>query len=967
MSQSRKTSSAKTKPASAAESKALPQESPATQAPLTEPRNKAAAKKTTLKKTGPKKSAPSKRPTLTEMQKSLASLETRMKRADTLTRKSVKTLEEVVANLDARTKKESASQKSALSRRVGRLSEEMEQSLATTQAEIKATLASALSHPNPEAVQTALNSATTRLNNSERHQALAIAKINRHLANLAKAVEDRILKDQVAASEALRLVEKRLSERLETIEADTTEAFGMIGDKVASLSEEITKRNSREDDFISDIISARISDATAKSEAEFKNNTQSLEMRINRLEAAGKEAATNLARTKAQIQDQIHAQAEQFANTAASDLPEIHLSDEIAALSQQIDTLQSRLDTMDANFEALQTQSEIMGQDLMQTKQSVETIESRPAPTQPEPVGTVAGTAYAPNNPSNIVNFTPQTPPAPAPQPIPAAPYPHSSAAPMAAGRSLVAATFADEVNEYVLTETIDAPIEAQPQTGPVEFDPAAYQPQAPQALYAPQAPAQPAFLQEPETAYSNPLPHNNGVVTPPPFLSGNEAAHFAPSPYGDVAQTDAPLNYNDVENLPAGDPMLPYADPAYGEERMDEVRIGATPTKRARKAKKEKSGSLLSSELLPALTGRNVRVAAMATGVTLIGLFAAKTILFGNNDPLSKTVTTEQPLQNPTLGGSLTQDLGQTNTHQTIDSSLAENAAPTIGVYAENQAPRISAAEAGSLQEAAAKGDAIAQFQLGLSQLEQNNIEAGVKNIRLASQTLPAAQYRLAKIYEAGEGVEKNTELAKDLTERAARAGNRIAMHDLAIYYAYGNGGVEVDMTTAAGWFEKAAERGVVDSQFNLAILYENGQGVKPNVADAYFWYSIAASQGDQAAKARLQALDASVPPAELEAAKIRVQNFEPVKINQAANGIFKNLPWNKAEKDRQAAAKVAELKQVQTLLSNMGFEVGAPDGIMGSKTRQAITRFEQANGMEVTGQVSPTLIDKLSIAAGA
>jgi len=138
--------------------------------------------------------------------------------------------------------------------------------------------------------------------------------------------------------------------------------------------------------------------------------------------------------------------------------------------------------------------------------------------------------------------------------------------------------------------------------------------------------------------------------------------------------------------------------------------------------------------------------------------------------------------------------------------------------------------------------------------------------------------------------------------------------MHDLAIYYAYGNGDVEVDMNMAAGWFTKAAERGVVDSQFNLAILYENGQGVaSPSPADAYFWYSIAASQGDQSANARIATLEAVLTPEDVAAAKTRIDNFQLVKINPAVNGIFNDLPWAKTN---TLSAERQRIQNVQTML---------------------------------------------------
>jgi len=46
--------------------------------------------------------------------------------------------------------------------------------------------------------------------------------------------------------------------------------------------------------------------------------------------------------------------------------------------------------------------------------------------------------------------------------------------------------------------------------------------------------------------------------------------------------------------------------------------------------------------------------------------------------------------------------------------------------------------------------------------------------------------------------------------------------------------------------WWGKAAARGVMDAQFNLAIAYENGQGVRRSLADALHYFELASQQGD-------------------------------------------------------------------------------------------------------------------------
>jgi TPR repeat protein len=57
---------------------------------------------------------------------------------------------------------------------------------------------------------------------------------------------------------------------------------------------------------------------------------------------------------------------------------------------------------------------------------------------------------------------------------------------------------------------------------------------------------------------------------------------------------------------------------------------------------------------------------------------------------------------------------------------------------------------------------------------------------------------------------------------------------------------GERADYVAAARWFAQAAERGLGDSQFNLAVLHESGHGVTKDLSQAYFWFALAAKSGD-------------------------------------------------------------------------------------------------------------------------
>ena len=52
---------------------------------------------------------------------------------------------------------------------------------------------------------------------------------------------------------------------------------------------------------------------------------------------------------------------------------------------------------------------------------------------------------------------------------------------------------------------------------------------------------------------------------------------------------------------------------------------------------------------------------------------------------------------------------------------------------------------------------------------------------------------------------------------------------------------------------------------------------------------------------------------------------------------------------------------KSLSRNLAQKGFDPGPADGLMGERTRQAITRFQRESGMTPDGEVTPELLDRL------
>lgn len=153
----------------------------------------------------------------------------------------------------------------------------------------------------------------------------------------------------------------------------------------------------------------------------------------------------------------------------------------------------------------------------------------------------------------------------------------------------------------------------------------------------------------------------------------------------------------------------------------------------------------------------------------------------------------------------------------------------------------------------------------------------------------MPAAQFRLALIYERGQGVPKNSTLARTLYQRAAEKGHVRAMHNLGVLYADGPDG-KPDYALAAEWFRRAADYGLRDSQYNLATLTARGLGIEKKPIAAYSWYALAAAQGDAEAARQRDEIAKTLDAGSLRAAKAMTDGFRAKTPDPAVNLIATN-----------------------------------------------------------------------------
>lgn len=93
------------------------------------------------------------------------------------------------------------------------------------------------------------------------------------------------------------------------------------------------------------------------------------------------------------------------------------------------------------------------------------------------------------------------------------------------------------------------------------------------------------------------------------------------------------------------------------------------------------------------------------------------------------------------------------------------------------------------------------------------------------------------------------------DLLRSSAEKGDVGAQFELAWMYDHGEGAAQ-DKVEAEKWYRMAADQGDATAQYNLALMYETGDGVPQNYTEAVKWYQKSAEQGDDDARLALEEL---------------------------------------------------------------------------------------------------------------
>lgn len=811
------------------------------------------------------------------LDEALQRLAERIAETESTANTAIRTLEETVSSLGARVEgQETEVVRAMLEQRLDTMAQSVSQMVGEARNELAGQLQAALEGVAGEGLEGALADVNRRLAAAERRQAQTIEAISLEIKRMSESVDKRLRavearNDDAAASavrEELSRMANTLEQRFDDIERREAAAFDRMGLEVGRLSERLEDRVGAVEQRSAQAIE-HVGEQVARMAERFNQRHELLSREM------GERMLDSEERAGARVADAISSIMQRLAEV------EQHSQEAIAPVQKAVSSVASKLDQYEA-------------------RGGGEPLETIPTPSRRfEDFPSFGGSDLSDPAPQPYVS------PMDAAQPTRAAPLPPLNTTPPRNNPDEV--YFAEEIDDLLVDETGEDVF-----VPPTDFGAAALPPADDLLIDEPAeefAPPQPSAAQEDETFWT---PDDLDLTTLEAAPETQPTETLAQNAFTDDTPFEPLLN-DALAPAPELEPLALNQDEPPAPAGKNDYLAAARKAAQAQSLPKTRADQPTASAPKLSLRGSSRIVlwtTATAVAAMLMGgawymnraseetphneapptpehLATTPAPTVETADPMLGTETAPtDPLAAPTEGAPAAGTQATPGTP--VAAAPGGNVTQTSSVVAGPLAPRNV-----SLEQAAQAGDLTAQYELALQRIAANRPQEGINLLRRAADRgFPMAQYRLAKVYERGEGVPADLTVARQWTERAAASGNRRAMHDLGVYFARGEG-APLDEAAAFRWFRQAAELGVADSQYNLGVLYAQGRGVNASPSEALFWFLVASRQGDQDAGARATALEAQLPQIQTQQARARAQAFRPRASSAVANGEFGARPW--------------------------------------------------------------------------
>ena len=165
------------------------------------------------------------------------------------------------------------------------------------------------------------------------------------------------------------------------------------------------------------------------------------------------------------------------------------------------------------------------------------------------------------------------------------------------------------------------------------------------------------------------------------------------------------------------------------------------------------------------------------------------------------------------------------------------------------------------------------ADLSQGVAAYQRGDYAAALAELRpLAQGGNARAQFALARMYAAGDGVDQDQDEATRWYRSAAEQGLAQAQYNLGVRLQNGTGTTE-QLPQAARWYARAAEQGHLTARNNLGLLYVLGRGVEKNRRRGIRLVMAAAHDGDAAARRNTAKLLENLEKLRVDGSRVNVR----------------------------------------------------------------------------------------------
>jgi peptidoglycan hydrolase-like protein with peptidoglycan-binding domain len=153
---------------------------------------------------------------------------------------------------------------------------------------------------------------------------------------------------------------------------------------------------------------------------------------------------------------------------------------------------------------------------------------------------------------------------------------------------------------------------------------------------------------------------------------------------------------------------------------------------------------------------------------------------------------------------------------------------------------------------------------------------------------------------------------------------------------------------------FDRLANSGDAEAQYMLGQMHEAGQGTLQDFVEAHKWYNLAAARGHRHAATARDAVAARMTAQQISEAQQTARAWQP-------GGTPSRIAPDPSPPPSEALSGRELVAEVQRELNRLGYDAGPVDGLMGTRSRNAIRAYQGSVGLAQDGQATTALLARL------